>query len=257
MTPDWTPLDLELDRWRAAGMCLPIWWRDDDAVAPSPALKRLNTLAGTLEIPVHLAVIPREATKPLADYVRDTPHLIPVVHGWAHRNHAAQGEKKAEFSTNRPLGEMSHEAAQGLALLSDMFADQLARLFVPPWNRIAPQFATELAGLGYHALSTFTPRAAPFAAPGLAQINTHLDPINWKSGRGLVAPDTLIAQVTHQLADRRLGRADNGEPYGILTHHLAHDDAIWAFTEALISRLIAGPTRLWSAAELTRKDTDL
>jgi len=255
MTPDWTLLDLELERWRGAGMCLPLWWRDDDAVTPTPALKRLNALAGALDLPVHLAVIPHAATIPLADYVCDAPFLIPVVHGWAHRNHAPQGEKRAEFSAARPLAEMTREAAQGLARLSDLFGGNFEPMFVPPWNRIAPQFATGLAGLGYHALSTFTPRAAPLAAPGLAQINTHLDPINWKAGRGLVAPDTLIAQVAHQLADRRLGRADKDEPYGILTHHLAHDDVIWAFTEALISRLIAGPSRIWTIAELTRKDT--
>jgi hypothetical protein len=255
MTPDWSPLDLELARWRAAGLCLPLWWRDDDAVVPSPALDRLTALARALEIPVHLAVIPHGAARELADYVRATTHLIPVVHGWAHRNHAPGGDKRAEFSANRPLADMRGEAAQGLARLSDLFADRLAPIFVPPWNRIAPQFATELAGLGYRALSTFTPRQSPFAAPGLARINTHLDPINWKAGRGLAPSETLITQVTRQLADRRTGRADNAEPYGILTHHLAHDDAIWAFTDALISRLMSGPCRLWATTELTQKDT--
>ena len=255
MNPDWSPLDLELARWKSAGLCLPLWWRDDDAVDLSPALDRLTALARALEIPVHLAVVPREATQGLADFVRETTHLIPVVHGWAHRNHAPDGDKRAEFSANRPLVEMRGEAAQGLARLSDLFADILGRMFVPPWNRIAPQFEAELAGLGYRALSTFTPRDNPFAAPGLARINTHLDPIDWKANRRLAPPGTLIAQVTRQLADRRLGRADNNEPYGILTHHLAHDDAIWAFTEALISRLMSGPCRLWTTAELTQKDT--
>jgi len=255
MTPDWTPLDQELDRWQTVGLILPLWWRDDDAVAPSVALERLTTLAEARAIPVHLAVIPNAATQELADQLRGTDHLIPVVHGWAHLSHAAPGDKKCEFAAHRPLADMRAEAADGLARLISLFGSRLIRMFVPPWNRIAPQLVDELAGLGYCALSTFTPCNASMAAPGLAQINAHLDPIAWKDGRGLLAPDVLIAQVVRQLADRRTGQADNTEPYGILTHHLVHDDAIWDFTDALLTRLIAGPSRCWTMPDPTKKDT--
>lgn len=255
MTPDWTPLDQELARWQAAGLTLPLWWRDDDAIAPSPALDRLAEMALVRGLPVHLAVIPKGASQALADQVRATPQLIPMVHGWAHLSHATPGDKKAEFGTHRPLTKMQAEAKSGMARLSDLFGPRLSPVFVPPWNRIAPQMIAALPALGYTALSTFTPRATPLAAPGLAQINTHLDPIAWKVGGGLIAPDTLIAQVVRQLTDRRTGQADNTEPYGILTHHLVHDDAIWAFTDALLARLMAGPTRAWTTAELTQKDT--
>jgi hypothetical protein len=255
MNPDWQQLDQELDRWHEAGLTLPLWWRDDDAVAPSPALDRLASLAQRLDFPVHLAVIPKDATKALADQVHTNPYLIPVVHGWAHFSHASPDDKKAEFGAHRSLAEMRAEAMQGLACLSDLFGPRLMPVFVPPWNRIAPQLVTELAGLGYLALSTFTPRLARLAAPGLVQVNTHLDPIAWKTGRGLVNPDTLINQIVRQLADRRTGQADNDEPYGILTHHLVHDDAIWGFTETLLTRLIAGPARRWAMSELTQKDT--
>lgn len=254
--PDWTPLVHELARWQAAGLTLPLWWRDDDAIAPGPALDRLTALAGAHGLPVHLAVIPSGATQALADHVHTTPHLIPVVHGWSHLSHAPPGDKKAEFGDHRPLDTMQDEAAQGLARLSKLFSDRLIRMFVPPWNRIAPQMVGELAGLGYHALSTFTPRTAPLAARGLVQVNTHLDPIAWKAGRGLADPDTLITQLVQQLADRRTGRADNDEPYGLLTHHLVHDDAIWGFSDALLTRLMDGPVRRWSISDLhTQKDT--
>lgn len=255
MTPDWTRLDTELDRWRAGGLTLPLWWRDDDAVAPGPALARLGDLARSLDLPVHLAVIPKGATQALADHLLVTPRLIPVVHGWAHVSHAPADSKKAEFGDHRPLATMAAEAAQGLARLSDLFEGRLQRMFVPPWNRIAPQMAGELAGIGYLALSAFTPRKAPFAAPRLARINTHLDPIAWKAGRGLIDPDLLIGQVAQQLRDRRTGHADNQEPYGILTHHLVHDKATWDFTGALLSRLLAGPTHRWRLGAPTRKDT--
>lgn len=257
MRPDWTPLDDEFALWDAAGMALPIWWRDDDATAPSAALDRLSDLAATLDLPVHLAVIPAGAGTALGERLRDRAHLIVLVHGWAHLNHAPAGEKKAEFGAHRPLAAMIGEAGRGLARLGDLFGPRLAPVLVPPWNRIAPELIPALPGLGYLALSDFTPRKAALAAPGLARINTHLDPIAWRGGRGLVAPDILIAQITRQLAGRRLGRADNTEPYGILTHHLVHDDTIWAFTEALLRRLLAGPGRRWNARHLTaRKETD-
>ena len=31
----------ELAQWRSEELTLPIWWRDDDAIAPTPALERL------------------------------------------------------------------------------------------------------------------------------------------------------------------------------------------------------------------------
>lgn len=255
MTPDWSKLDRELSRWQATGRTLPLWWRDDDAVDTGAGLDRLCALAQAHDLPVHLAVIPNRVTQALVGHVRATGHLIPVVHGWAHLSHAPKGAKKAEFGADRPLAVMRAEAARGLTRLSDLFEARLCPMFVPPWNRIGAELTGELSGLGYRALSTFTPRSTQLAAPDLVQINTHLDPISWKAGRGLVPPDTLIAQIVRQLHARRTGRADNCEPYGILTHHLVHDQAIWGFTDALLTRLIAGPAHIWSAEELTRKDT--
>lgn len=85
------------------------------------------------------------------------------------------------------------------------------------------------------------------AAPGLSQINTHLDPIDWRGSRGLADPDMLISQTVALLRDRREGRADADEPFGVLTHHLVHDQRIWDFTEHLLSQLLDGPVRIWTA----------
>lgn len=247
MTADWTPLDSELEQWRAAGLVLPLWWRDDDAIQPTQALGQLAALSERLELPVHIAVIPARAEPALARAVAAHPRLIPVVHGWAHRSHAPEGQKKAEFGAHRPLDQILSEAETGLTRLRDLFADALRPMFVPPWNRIAPQIEQGLPDLGYTMISTYLPRPAPLAAPGLTQINTHLDPIDWRGTRSLVPPERLIAQIAGQLADRRTGRADAEEPYGILTHHLVHDRAIWEFTAALLTRLMDGPTRPWTA----------
>ncbi|GHG92353.1 polysaccharide deacetylase family protein [Pseudodonghicola xiamenensis] len=245
MTPDWTPLDQELDRWRDQGLTLPLWWRDDDAIAPTPQLDQLAALAAKVGLPVHLAVIPARVSPALAQEL--PPHLIPVVHGWAHQSHAPAGEKKAEFGAHRPLPDMAAEARDGLARLQTLFGPALPPLFVPPWNRIAPEITATLPALGYRMISTFTPRKTPLAAPGLSQINTHLDPIDWRGSRSLAAPERLIDQIARQLTDRREGRADADEPYGILTHHLVHDAAIWDFTTALLVRLMQGPITPWTA----------
>lgn len=249
---DWGPLDTELALWRDAGKTLPIWWRDDDAVAPTEALGGLAALSDSAGLPVHLAVIPAQATPDLARAVRNISAFVPVVHGWAHRNHAPADQKKAEFGPYRDLSALIDDARAGFDRSRDLFGPDLCPLFVPPWNRVAPDLLPHLPALGYRAVSTFTPRKAPEAATGLRQINTHLDPIDWKGTRSLVDPNRLIAQLCVQLADRREGRADNAEPYGLLTHHLVHDRAIWDFMAALVSRLMAGPVRPWTAA--TDKD---
>lgn len=245
MTPDWTELDQELSIWAAKSLTLPLWWRDDDAIAPSAELTRLTDLSEHLQLPVHLAVIPRDATQELAQIMQAHPNLVPVVHGWSHDNHAPAGEKKSEFPSQRSIDEMLAEIDQSLTRMQDLFGNSLLPMFVPPWNRISPELLPWLAGAGFAALSTFTPRKQAKAGPGLAQINTHLDPIDWKGNRSLVDPSRLIAQVAQQLRDRRLGRADPAEPYGILTHHLVHDTEIWQFTKALLTRLLDGPGVAW------------
>ena len=247
MTCNWNELEAELAAWEQAGLTLPLWWRDDDAVAPTPQLTRMMALAADLGLPVHLAVIPAQAQPQLVDVIVGDPLVIPVVHGWSHQNHASPDAKKCEFGNDRSLAALEDDARRGLVKLTAMFGTALSPMFVPPWNRLNPRLPNRLAALGYSMLSTFTPRQADMAAPGLAQINTHVDPINWKGARKLVDPTDLRALVLRQLQDRRSGRADNAEPYGILTHHLVQDDATWEFTRQLMLRLLNGPARAWPA----------
>lgn len=241
MDADWTGLRRELAAWRAEGLDLPIWWRDDDAITQTAALDRLAGLAHQLGLPVHLAVVPKFADAALAALCASDPMLVPLVHGWAHRNHAPADAKKAEFGMDRP--QLRADAAAGLARMRALFGPTALPVFVPPWNRIAPALVPDLAGMGFAGLSTFTPRDQRLAAPGLVQINTHLDPIHWRGGGGLVAPETLLATLEGMLRDRRAGRADTAEPLGLLTHHLVHDAAIWAFTERCLAELLEGGAR--------------
>ncbi len=251
MTPDWPLLRAELALWRADGRVLPLWWRDDDAVSHTPALDRLARVSRDLALPVHIAVIPEPASAGLADAVAAEPGLIPLVHGWAHRNHADKGGKKAEFGAPRPGA--AKALGRGRVRLQSLFGARLVPVFVPPWNRIDARYLPALVAAGYGGVSTFAPRGAEWPVPGLAQINTHLDPIDWRGTRGLVEADVLIARLVAILADRRTGKTDAKEPLGYLTHHLVHDAALWEFSRALLSELLSGgalPVQLPEVLEL-------
>lgn len=241
MRIDWSPLRRELALWRAERLVLPFWWRDDDAVAVTPALDQLAAMAEDLDLPAHLAVIPAEAEAALASYIADTQHLIPVVHGWSHENHAPDGQKKAEFG--QPRAGATASLAQGLTHLQQLFGPRLLPAFVAPWNRLHPAFLPDLAAAGYRIVSTHGLRAAAQAHPGLLAINSHIDPIDWRGTRGLVGPDTIIDQTVAHLQARRQRAEDNGEPLGYLTHHLVHIAEIWSFSHAYLSELQAGGAR--------------
>ena len=71
----WEALTLELDLWAAEGRTATFWWRDDDAIAPTPALDRLRACASAAGIPIALAVIPAKATPELAAELRDWPSV--------------------------------------------------------------------------------------------------------------------------------------------------------------------------------------
>ncbi len=242
MTVDWHPLEQELAEWRREGLHLPLWWRDDDAVEPTAALDRLARLAEALGLPVHIAVIPDLASDALAKTVSTAPSLIPVVHGWRHENRAPEGAKKAEFGHSRRDAE--GEITAGLARLETLFGADLLPVFVPPWNRIDSGLAPILALAGYRAVSTYGPRKTAYAAAGLLQINTHIDPVFWRGHRSLADPATLVHGIVENLRARRNGDADAHEPLGFLTHHLVHTEDVWRFSADCLAVLLDGGAQM-------------
>ena len=238
MKSDWAALRVAVKRAKN----LKIWWRDDDATAPSPALDHLLNLSDRLDLLVNLAVIPADATTSLARAI-DGSSAIPVVHGWKHTNHQTSG-KKAEFYSER--AGIEDELSCGLDRMKRLFPHNLQSMFVPPWNRIGNEVITQLSPLGYGMLSTFGARPTP-EREGLQIVNTHIDPIDWRGSRNLVDIDKLQAHAIDLLTQRKDGRADPNEPLGLLTHHLVHSPAIWAFTERFLTEALeagATPARL-------------
>lgn len=246
--PDWRPLDRSLARAADQGRSVAFWWRDDDAVAHTPALDRLLALASRLDLPLALALIPAEAELSLVDRIRKISGVSILVHGTRHANHAAPGQPKAEFGLDRPLESLSLDAASGLCIAKARFGALVSPIFVPPWNRIAHAFVAILPALGFRGLSTFGDRVAREPAPGLVQVNAHIDPIAWRSTRSLADPDALIARLARAV-ERRSREAGDNEPVGVLTHHSVHDEAVWRFCAALLERLAAHPAASFLATD--------
>lgn len=238
MTLDWSALRQELALWRADGLTLPIWWRDDDAIAATPELERLARLSEDVNLPVHLAVIPKIAESSLSELLVQSSPFIPVVHGWAHCNMAPNDEKKAEFG--HPRAGAAQELAMALAKMRALFGERLLPAFVAPWNRLHPAYNQLLADRDYRVVSTFLARATVHPVAGLLAVNTHIDPIDWRGSRSLMDASEIIANTVAQLRARRAGEHDNSEPFGYLTHHLVHTSDIWEFSRAFLSELQDG-----------------
>lgn len=228
----WYALRQALDAAGECGRTIPLLWRDDDAITATPALDRLLALAEAHDAPLLLAVIPAGVEPALGRRLERAREVSMAVHGLAHRNHAQPGAKPAEFGADRPFADCIAEAAAGLRIARERLPDsQLLPVFVPPWNRLAPRLADTLPDLGYRGLSAVP--GPPI--PGLHRVDATLDPIDWRGSRSLRDLETML----FALADDIIGRPER--PIGLLTHHLAHDEAIWGFVGALLSALVKHP----------------
>jgi hypothetical protein len=231
MSSPWQSFSDELSRWRDSGRGVDFWWRDDAATRPSPELARLTALSVQSQVPLGLAVIPDGADPAL---FADLGAGIEVLqHGVDHRNRAAAGEKSSEFPATDSPDPVLQRIAAGRGRLQAMAGARLLPVLVPPWNRFPDALVGGLAGLGIRGYSTFGPRTSAQPAEGIRQVNTHVDLIAWKRGRGFVGDERALALAIEHLAARRTGAVDAGEPTGWLTHHADHDEALWTFLARL------------------------
>jgi hypothetical protein len=237
---EWPDLVVELDRWEEAGRVACLWWRDDDAVAPTPQLDRLLHLARN--VPLALAVIPALAEQGLADRLADLPRVAVLQHGWRHANRAAAG-KKSEYPAERPAAEVAGELRAGRARLTSLFGARALPMLVPPWNRFAECFAPLLAEVGIAALSQQAPRKT--APPsGVAVIDVHLDVTAWRDDRGFVGTAAALGRL---IAELRAWRETGEETaIGVLTHHLVMDAATEEFLARLGETVAAHPAARWT-----------
>lgn len=238
----WELLDAELDRWHATGTTAAFWWRDDDATDLTAGTERIIDLADHLRLPLVLAAIPARTGTTLASCVQSATTVHVAQHGYAHVDLSPATQRGcAELDTELPDEVVLDRLARGRDRLQELFDDEFVPLLAAPWNRIADSLNASLPDYGYRVVSTFGPRPTASPAHGLRQVNTHCDIIDWKSGPRFRGEHKAIGDIVEHLELKRIGRADPGEPTGLLTHHPDHDDACWQFLEQLLPVLAEHP----------------
>ena len=247
MSEAWRAFDLEIARWRDAGREVEFWWRDDDATRPAPELARLLALAAATEVPLALAVVPEGAVPEL--FAGLSPGVTVLQHGVDHRNRAATGEKKTEFSASEPLDLAIARLSAARVRLETLAGTRAIAVLAPPWNRLQAVLVPRLGAAGLRGLSVYGARTALTAAPEIAQVNTHVDIVAWRSGRGFVGEEQALGFAVRHLAARRCGAVDAGEPTGWLTHHACHDEAAWTFLARLFDVTRRAPGVRWRRAD--------
>lgn len=225
----WADLGRELDR---CATPVPFWWRDDDAVADTPALAALLDLRTEVGVPLALAVIPAQVEASLVERLAAEDRVSVLQHGWDHMNHATAGAPKSEYPAGRRPVEVQAQVTEGRERLEARFPTHFLRVFVPPFNALDESCVAPLRAVGLRHLSLST----DFAGLDLPSRNVHADVIDWRLGRAVPAAKA-IRSVILALRLRRFGLVEAARPIGVLTHHLVHDDGIWSLARELLGRL--------------------
>src|SRR6516164_11814647 len=224
-TVGWPNLVDELDQWRDAGRVATLWWRDDDAATASNRLDRLVSIAG--EVPISLAVIPAAADLGLAAWLTcpsRSPRLAVLQHGWCHVNRAVN-PKKSEFPPERSRTAVASDLATGRARLTALFGTRALPVLAPPWNRFASCFLLLLPACGLGAISRAKPRRTPWPAPGIAEVNVHIDLVAWAEDRGFIGEEAALRKIVRQVQSLGLREVEPHETTSIFTLHLVQDEA--------------------------------
>jgi hypothetical protein len=243
----WAALSSALRRRSEAGNPLRVWWRDDDAVRPTPALEKLLNLSHRHELPIALAVVPAHLDPGLPSALAAAGADVTVMqHGFAHRNEAVPGGRAVECGGRRETAAILNDLEDGRQRLAAAFAERFQPIMVPPWNRIEDRLTERLPALGYVGLSVFG-KEGERREPGLTIANAHLDVLRWKGGARFAGEAKLLRETLDWL-DRN--PADEDIVFGLLTHHLDHDEATWGFLDRLlpILRQFGRPVSPFSAA---------
>lgn len=233
----WPRLETELDLWAESGKKASFWWRDDDAVSETSKLNLLNNISQTFDIPVSIAVIPALIESSLPKFLLQHNHFSVLQHGFSHSSYAEKGAKKIELGGERSDTSIVTELFDGFQRMKKSFPDQFIPVLVPPWNRIDPRVFQSLREIGFTGISVSGARDVEYPVANLLQINTHVDPINWRHGREFIGAELAITIIQKHLYLRRTKDKYSDEPTGLLTHHLVHNESIWSFCRSLFKHL--------------------
>ena len=85
----------------------------------------------------------------------------------------------------------------------------------------------KLPAIGIRGVSGYGARGNAEPAPGLRQVNTHVDIMAWRQGKRFIGEDEALRLAFKSLSTE--------EPLGWLTHHAVHDAGAWSFLERLFA----------------------
>jgi hypothetical protein len=242
----WDGLAEELAAWQASGRRASFWWRDDDAVAASPALERLAALSAAAGAPLAIAAIPKRIEPSLALALAGHSTVWLLQHGFAHIDHAkGRGKGAWELGLHRPMEIILGELEAGRAIMQAAFATQFLHVVAAPWNHIDPQLMPGLRERGYRGVSSYGERPLFPPLPGFVEANIHFDVSNWKQGARFRGEAAALEMIVGHLRRRRLGEAEQDEPTGIVTHHAALDEASWRFMAEFLTFVAGHPAAQW------------
>jgi hypothetical protein len=238
------PLPPELEDLLAAREApVSLWWRDDDAGRDDPRLGRLLDLSVRHKAAVALSVVPAWLDPAAIARVSSAELAIVLQHGISHANHAGEGQRKIELGGMAPPAHLADAARAGKERLAAAFPRQFRRVMVPPWNRLSAPVLATLPGAGFTGWSGW--RDAPPDEPRLRRRDTHVDAIDWRGSRRCRESRELFRELAAQL------RLRAREPLGILTHHLATDEAGFRSLDRFIGVVQDHPKlRIESAARI-------
>ena len=242
----WDGLAEELSAWQERGQVATFWWRDDDAVAASPALARLIAVSAATGVPVAIAAVPKLIEPSLPPALAGHPNVWLLQHGFAHIDHAkGLGEGAWELGAHRPLETVLAELEAGREIMGDLFGSPFLPVIAAPWNRIDPRLMPGLAARGFLGVSSYGERPLFPPLADFVEANIHFDPSRWKAGARFRGETAALEMIVGHLRRRRSGEAQPDEPTGIVSHHAALDEASWRFLADLFRFVAQHPAGAW------------
>lgn len=221
-------LELELGTWRRLGHTPRLWWRDDDARKPTPALDRLLVTANGA--PLSLAIIPDGDLPALAQRLKTETTVTVSQHGIDHQNRLPEGGPRSEYAPDASQDDRNAAIARGRDALRAAGFDP--RFYTPTWNEFDDALLMAVRKAGY---ATFSAGIKGFASQGLKHISADVDVLRWKTDPPYFKGEARILDLVRKRLEERRKSRRYGAPIGILTHHLVHDEPTWSFLGWFVS----------------------
>jgi hypothetical protein len=238
----------EIEIWRKQRLRPLAFFRDDDAVAVTPRLRRLVGVCERHEVSIILSTIPAYADSSLGAFVRASPLLVGAVHGYSHANFSSDPARKSEFCGDRNLQLMLQELELALFRCEEIFEESLSYLFVAPWHQIDSNLLDHLIKTGYSGVSRFG-----WNDHFSREVNVHVDFIDWGSGHRFQTWDELLQDITWNL---RMARLRSKYYFGLVTHHDVFDNSQFHLFEEIVRFLKNEGIDLVSADSLLHRKSN-